>query len=77
MATHSSIPVWEIPCTEEPGGSQGHKESDTTEQHACKGLYPGSSLRGEVQKDVATFSLGLIQGEKETLFEPLLSILCF
>ena len=34
MATHSSIPVWEIPCTEEPGGSQGHKESDTTE-HAC------------------------------------------
>ena len=45
--------------------------------HACKGLYPGSSLRGEVQKDVATFSLGLIQGEKETLFEPLLSILCF
>ena len=45
--------------------------------HACKGLYPGPSLRGEVQKDVATFSLGLIQGEKETLFEPLLSILCF
>ena len=45
--------------------------------HACKGLYPGSSLRGEVQKDVATFSLGLIQGEKETLFEPLLSVLCF
>ena len=33
--------------------------------HACKGLYPGSSLRGEVQKDVATFSLGLIQGEKD------------
>ena len=22
MATHSSIPAWEIPCTEEPGGLQ-------------------------------------------------------
>ena len=34
MATHSSILVWEIPWTEKPGGSQGHKEPDTTE-HAC------------------------------------------
>ena len=34
MATHSSILVWEIPGTEEPGGLQspGHKESDTAEQ---------------------------------------------
>ena len=34
MATHSSIPYWTIPRTEEPGGlhSWGHKESDTTEQ---------------------------------------------
>ena len=33
MATHSSILVWRIPWTEEPGGlqSMGHKESDTTE----------------------------------------------
>ena len=33
-ATHSSILAWEIPWTEEPGRlqSQGHKESDTTEQ---------------------------------------------
>ena len=33
-ATHSSILAWEIPWTEEPGElqSQGHKESDTTEQ---------------------------------------------
>ena len=34
MATHSSIPAWEIPWTEEPGGLQsmvGHKESDMTE----------------------------------------------
>ena len=39
MATHSSILVWKIPWTEEPGGSLGshipwaHKELDTTEQH--------------------------------------------
>ena len=34
MSTHSSILVWEIPGTEEPGRLQslGHKESDTTEQ---------------------------------------------
>ena len=34
MATRSSIPAWEIPWTEEPGGLQsmvGHKESDMTE----------------------------------------------
>ena len=32
-ATHSSILVWRIPWTEEPGRlqSMGHKESDTTE----------------------------------------------
>ena len=32
MATHSSIPVWRIPQTEEPGGlhSTGSQESDTT-----------------------------------------------
>ena len=32
MATHSSIPVWEILWTEEPGGlqSMGLQESDTT-----------------------------------------------
>ena len=33
MATHSSILVWRIPWTEEPGRLQstGRKESDTTE----------------------------------------------
>ena len=33
MTTHSSIPAWRIPWTEESGGlwSMGHKESDTTE----------------------------------------------
>ena len=32
MATHSSILVWEVPWTEEPGGlkSMGLQESDTT-----------------------------------------------
>ena len=31
MSTHSSILVWRIPWTEEPGGLQsiGHEESDT------------------------------------------------
>ena len=34
MATHSSIPAWKIPWTEEPGRlqSMGYKESDTTKQ---------------------------------------------
>ena len=31
MATHSSILVWRIPWTEEPGGLWGRKESDMTE----------------------------------------------
>ena len=31
MATHSSILVWRIPWTEEPGGLWGRKELDTTE----------------------------------------------
>ena len=37
MATHSSILIWRIPRTEEPGGLQstGRKESDTTEHAAC------------------------------------------
>ena len=34
MATHSSILVWRIPWTEEPGGYSpwGHEESDRAEQ---------------------------------------------
>ena len=34
MATHFSILIWRIPCTEEPGGlpSVGRKQSDMTEQ---------------------------------------------
>jgi len=31
MENHSSILIYKIPWTEEPGGSMGHRESDTTE----------------------------------------------
>ena len=43
MATHSNIPAWEIPWTEEPGGLQsvGKQESDITEQ-----LNNNSNIRG-------------------------------
>ena len=47
MATHSSILAWEIPWTEESGGPQGCKESDTTEYvRMCKILtqWPQSSV---------------------------------
>ena len=42
MATHSSIPAWRIPWTEEPGGLQstGRKESDTLSE-AQHSLEPG------------------------------------
>ena len=58
MATHSSILVWRIPWTEEPGGlqSMGCKESDTTEQlPMATGMQTGQELdnlelcRAEVQ----------------------------
>ena len=32
MVTHSSILAWKIPGTEEPGGLQSMKGSDTTER---------------------------------------------
>ena len=43
MATHSSIPAWEIPWTEEPGrlySPWGHRESDTIvhAHHSWKAL---------------------------------------
>ena len=46
MATHSSIPAWRSPWTEEPGGLQlGRKESDTTEQlTTALGLSSGHVL---------------------------------
>ena len=42
----TSVPAWRLHGTEEPGGSQGHKESDTTEaaQHThMHGLFPISN----------------------------------
>ena len=44
MATLSSILIWKIPCTEEPGSPWGRKESDTTEHvrvpvHACARVH--------------------------------------
>ena len=49
MATHSGIPAWRIPWTEEPGGLPwGRKESDMTEvtQHAHRhsNIYLTSTL---------------------------------
>ena len=53
MAAHSSIPAWEIPWTEEPGGLQsvGRTESDMPEatEHAplaniCLFFIPTSSV---------------------------------
>ena len=37
IATHSLIPAWRIPWTEEPGGvqSMGQKELDTTDRFSC------------------------------------------
>ena len=44
MATRSSIPAWEIPGTEEPGGlqsmgSQRFRHDLATEQQICINLY--------------------------------------
>ena len=43
MVTHSSIPTWRIPWTEEPGGLQslGPKESDPTAvtEHSTHSMY--------------------------------------
>ena len=37
MATHSSILAWEIPCTEEPGGSMGLQRAGqhSVTKHVC------------------------------------------
>ena len=48
MATPSSVPAWEIPWTEEPGGLQstGSQESDTAER-LNNNKIPSKSLRVE------------------------------
>ena len=59
MATHSSIPAWEIPWTEEPGGlqSMGHKEWDMNEQ-----LRPEhGNIRGQRSSEGRGNLRGLVQ----------------
>ena len=48
MATPSSVPAWEIPWTEEPGGLQstGSQESDTAKR-LNNNKIPSKSLRVE------------------------------
>ena len=55
MATHSSILVWRIPRTEEPGGLQprGRKESDATERLA-QSSFLLCSQRGSIFKLIFT-----------------------
>ena len=56
IATHSSILVWRIPWTEEPGAGYrpwGHKESDRTERLH---LYELVRYRPAVQKDPVELS---------------------
>ena len=43
MATHSSIPAWKIPWTEEAGGLQSvalHESNATAQPHVCKNAEP-------------------------------------
>ena len=54
MATHSSIPAWKIPWTEEPGRLQSKRvaESDTTEcTHEC---YRSVDVKSPNQKSPDT-----------------------
>ena len=54
MATLSSILIWKIPCTEEPGSPWGRKESDTTEHvRVVKNRLPIQEMqvRSQVQED--------------------------
>ena len=65
MATHSSIPAWRIPPSEEPGvgesySPRGRRESDRTEstQHTCiHNSYPSICLLGEVTAYHTTHSI--------------------
>ena len=47
IATHSSVLVWRIPWTEEPGGYSpwGHKESDMTKHRKLKNREGGRGPR--------------------------------
>ena len=60
MATHSSIPAWEIPWTEEPGGLQslGSKRVLNTTKHIK--IHPFRSMGGSTAADMKSFPLLLL-----------------
>ena len=49
LATHSSVLVWRVPWTEEPGGLQsvGLQSRDTTEANERAHTRPGSVTLGD------------------------------
>ena len=64
MATHSSILVWRVPWTEEPGGLQtwGWKELDTTEQLTHTQGQDGEGGEGEDSHDAHSHLGRIVQG---------------
>ena len=46
MATHSSIPAWEIPWTEEPGGLQSTEGQRVRDDGACAHTHTHTRVRG-------------------------------
>ena len=48
MATHSSILAWRIPWTEEAGGLQGCKTSDTAEVTSCACTHTLSTALNQI-----------------------------
>ena len=50
MATHSSIPAWKSPWTEEPGGLQSMGLNDWACVHEGGGRWVGSNKVVEIKK---------------------------
>ena len=64
MTTHSSIPAWRIPWTEEPGGLQSiASQSDTTER---------LSTHGRLRKWKVVIGFNLRRAELTRIMNPLL-----
>ena len=63
MATHFSILAWRIPWTEEPGGLQCRKESDTTEvtYHTSMSSHM-ERVREWAPKEILKKSIGIGMG---------------
>ena len=51
MATHSSIPAWQIPWTEEPGGLQlmGLQRAERLSAHAHTHTHTHLSILGKIK----------------------------